>query len=181
MPAEQCKSTGLLVIEVRLFPAIFAMAGLALVAKPVFVHVTNHMTAGTLIRRIPEIRFQVTGAAGCLPMGESQPEARPVVIESGFVPAAGDVALIAVFAEAAPMGVLLGMAGVAFLRGLAKQLASPVAAVALHQPVFSVQQEIGLPVVEYVLIELDDASVPEALRRFARRLGRRSPESSRQP
>ena len=82
-----------------------------------------------------------------------------IVIELGFAPAAGNMALAAFFAQFSLVVIVFGMTGVAGRFGLAILFVLQVATAALGQRVFAFEPEIGIAMIELVLVQPDDAGI----------------------
>src|SRR3984893_7095990 len=150
----------LLVIELRILPALGDVAFSALDTTVAVVHVVRLVAGDALFGRVLVTVAEVTGRAGWLKVLVAQWKHGLVVIVFHVAPRAGVVAGAAVAAQFAFVGLLLAMAAEALLGGVAVVLAGGVAALAHHDGVRAAQRIVGVLVIELLVTQLHDVCLP---------------------
>ena len=148
------------VVEEAALPRLGAVAALAALAElalvpALLVHTLVAADAGA--RRLAVLRVFVAAGAGRVGVLAGEREAGLVVVELRLFPGVFGVALVALGAEAALVGVVLAVAGQAVLRRLAVLLGGEVAGAARGLQVTAAQRVVGLRVVEVLAVELGQA------------------------
>jgi hypothetical protein len=155
MRAEQRKLRASMVKH-RVFPAAVIVAFGAVVSQTATVGVVLAMTREAIARRVLEGQIAVARAAFRRHVLAGQREARFLMVELDFLPTRLHMTLGAVGAEFFVMNVILPVACITVMRGVAKFLRGWMAVRALHVRMLSSQEEVAERVIEELLVKLDD-------------------------
>ena len=175
MRAEQGKLRAGMV-EQRVFPAAVIVALAAVVSQTATVGVVLAMTRDAIARSVLEDLISMARAAFRWHVPASQRKTRFLMVELDFLPTRLHVALGAVGAEFFAMNVILPVARVTGVRGIAEFLRSRMAVRALRVRVLASQKEVAERVIEALLVKVDYSCGPALMIRvaFAARLVRES-------